>query len=92
MRDEHLDLDLDFQYTDPKTGVLRNLHNISDHVMQIIPKAFRGGLLDNEYYLLTAYFLPYLPCLSTNSITWIFKAFAILTSTSIEGATRLLSI
>ena len=33
MRDDYSYLDPDYHYTDPKTGVLRNLHNISDYTM-----------------------------------------------------------
>ena len=48
MRDDYSYLDPDYQYTDPKTGVLRNLHNISDHTMLNIVESGASTKRANE--------------------------------------------
>ena len=44
MRDDYSYLDPDYQYTDPKTGILRNLHNISDNTMLNIERYMTGTI------------------------------------------------
>ena len=48
MHDDYSYLDPDYQYTDPKTGVLRNLHNISDHTMLNIVESGASTKRANE--------------------------------------------
>ena len=48
MRDDYSYFDPDYQYTDPKTGVLRNLHNISDYTMLNIVESGASTKRANE--------------------------------------------
>jgi len=48
MRDDYSYLDPDYQYTDPKTGVLRNLHNIVDRIMLNIVESGASTKRANE--------------------------------------------